>query len=92
MDTTQAIILTVIIVLTIFLAIIGYQLFFVLKEFRLTLKKTNKILEDTQDFITQVKKPIESANSVITAITTGAGIARFLKRIKEEEKHERREK
>ena len=49
-------------------------------------------MDDTQDFVTQIKKPIESANSIISAITTGAGIAHFLKKFKEEEKHERREK
>ena len=92
MDATQAIILSVIVVLTIFLIIIGYQLFFVLKELRLTLKKSNRILDDTQDFISQVKKPIESANNIIAAITTGAGIAHFLKKAKEEVKHERSEK
>lgn len=92
MDATQAIILSVIIVLTVFLIVIGFQLFFVLKEFRLTLKKSNRILDDTQDFITQVKKPIESANNIIAAVTTGAGIAHFLKKAKEEVKHERAEK
>lgn len=92
MDATQAIILSVIIVLTVFLIIIGFQLFFVLKELRLTLKKTNRILDDTQDFVTQIKKPIESANNIIAAVTTGAGIAHFLKKAKEESKHERSEK
>ena len=92
MDATQAIILSVIVVLTIFLAIIGFQLFFVLKEFRSTLKKTNRILDDGQDLVDQIKKPLESVNSVIGAITTGAGIAHLLKRVKEETKHERSEK
>lgn len=92
MDPTQAVILSTIIVLTVLLAIIAYQLFFVLKEFRQTLKKTNSILDDTQEIVTQVKKPIESVNSIIAAVTTGAGIAHFLKKIKEESKHEQREK
>jgi len=92
MDATQAVILSSIVVLTILLAVIAYQLFFVLKELKNTLKKTNKILDNAQDFITQIKKPIESANSLIAAVTTGAGVAHFLKRIKEAEKHERGEK
>ena len=92
MDATQAVILSSIIVLTILLAVIAYQLFFVLREFKNTLKKTNRILDDTQDFVTQIKKPIESANNIIAAVTTGAGIAHFLKKAKEEVKHERSEK
>ena len=60
MDLIQAILLSVIVVLTIFLVVIGFQAFFVLKDLRKTLGKMNQLMEDTDSLVSQVKKPIES--------------------------------
>lgn len=45
-DTTQILLITVITVLTIVLTIIGIQVIYILKEFRKTVEKINKILAD----------------------------------------------
>lgn len=92
MDITQSIILSIIIVLAIFLVVVGVQVFFTLKELRKSLKKANKLMDDADDIISQVKKPIETAGNLVTALTAGAGIAHFIKKITGEIKHERGEK
>ena len=89
MDITQAVILTVIVVLTVFLLVIGFQAFFVLKDLRRTLGKMNKLMEDTDNIVEQVKKPVESALNLFAAVATGAGIAHLLKRVQNlRDKHE----
>lgn len=90
MDLTQIVLLSVIVVLTLFIVVIGFQAFFVLRDFRRTLVKMDKLMDDTDVLITDVKKPVESFGHLFTAITAGAGIAHFLKKVsKSEEKHER---
>ncbi|MBI2326806.1 hypothetical protein HYU92_00655 [Candidatus Curtissbacteria bacterium] len=89
MDLTQTITLSVIIVLTIFLVVIGFQVFFVLRDFRKTLFRMNRLLDDADDLITQIKKPIEATGNLLTSAVAGIGIAHFLKRIG---KHEREQK
>lgn len=89
MDITQAVLLTVIIVLTIFLLIIGFQAFFVLKDLRKTLVKMNKLFEDTDSIIERVQKPVESASHFFTAIAA-AGLAGLLKKgHRQDTNHER---
>src|SRR3989344_5030113 len=85
-DTTQIILLAVITVLTIFLVVIGFQVFFVLKDLRRTLLRMNRLFESTDDLVGQVKKPIESAGNLFTAMTAGVGIAHLLKRGSKETK------
>jgi nucleosome binding factor SPN SPT16 subunit len=81
MDSTQAIFLSVIVVLGIFLAVIGFQVFFVLRDFRKTLKKLDKILVDAEDVVINIKKPLESIGNLFTAVTAGAGIAHIIKKL-----------
>lgn len=79
MDITQTVLLSIIIVLTIFLVILGCQAYFTLRDLRKTLKKTNRLLDDADDIVAQVRKPIDSLSSIVSALTAGAGIAHFLK-------------
>ena len=81
MDTTQSILLAVVVVLAIFLAALGFQAFFALKDLRRTLWRTNRLLDDADKLVSDVKKPIESAGHVVTAITASAGIAHLLKKL-----------
>lgn len=92
MDITQAVILSVIVVLAIFLVVIGIQVFFTLKDLRKSLKKANMLMDDADKIVSQIKKPIETAGNMLTALTAGAGIAHFIKKITGESDHERREK
>jgi len=45
-DLTQLLILLVILVATFMLTLVGVQVFFILKEFRATIQKANKILDN----------------------------------------------
>lgn len=51
-NVIQIVLLSVIVLLSIILVILGVQVFFILKDFRQTVKKTNKILDDV-DLITE---------------------------------------
>ena len=55
MDTTQTVLLAVIIVLAIFLVALGFQVFFVLKDLRKTLARMNRLFDDADDLVDQVK-------------------------------------
>ena len=87
MDLTQSIILSIIIVLTIFLVVLGFQAFFILRDFRKTIIRTNKLLDDADNLVDQVKRPIETAGNLLTSAAAGVGIAHFLKKLSS--KHER---
>ena len=89
MDLTQSIILSIIIVLTIFLVVLGFQVFFVLLDFRKTIFRMNRLLDDANNLVDQVKRPIETAGNLLTSAAAGIGIAHFLKKIG---KHEREQK
>lgn len=80
MDTTQIVLLAVIVVLAIFLVALGFQVFFVLKDLRKTLTRMNRLFDDADDLVGQVKKPIQTAGNFVTALTAGAGIAHLLNR------------
>ena len=80
MDTSQVILLAVVIVLAIFLVALGFQVYFVLKDIRKTLMRMNRLFDDADDLVGQVKKPIDSASNFFTALTAGAGLAHILKR------------
>lgn len=86
MDTTQVILLAVIIVLAIALVVLGLQAFFVLRDFRKTLFRMNRLFDDTNELVAEVKKPVEKASTFFTALTTGAGLIHLLKK---GDKHER---
>lgn len=79
-DPTQIVLLSVIIVLAIALVVLGFQAFFALRDLRRTLLRMNRLFDDTDDLVDEIKKPISRAGSLFTALTTGAGIVHLLKK------------
>ena len=77
-DPAQTALFLVIIVLTILLLILGIQVFFILKEFRKTLAKANKVLDDTGLITESVSVPISNLSSVVTGIKAGTVLANIL--------------
>ncbi len=77
-DPAQTALFLVIIVLTILLLILGIQVFFILKEFRKTLAKANKVLDDTGLITESVSVPISNLSSVVTGIKAGTLLANIL--------------
>jgi predicted PurR-regulated permease PerM len=85
MDPAQIIIFVVVIVLTLLLVFLGIQAFYVLRELRQTLAKTNKIL-DTADQITQnISNPVSAFSSVISGVKAGSVLAGIFNKIKSKE-------
>lgn len=64
-DTVQIVLLIVIILLTALLIAVGIQVFFILKEFRKTVKKANRILENTEAITTSVSEPMTFLSSLL---------------------------
>lgn len=69
-DTVQAVLLFVIVLLTILFVVLGVQIFFILKDIRQTVRHTNKILEDVENISEGVTNSLES----VTGIFNGASV------------------
>ena len=96
-DSVQLILLLVIITLTVLLVILGVQVFYILRDLRQTVKKTNKILENADSITEGIQGPITAISSFVlgSKATSLLSIARlvksFLGRDREEERRHHRE-
>ena len=79
MDTAQILLLVVVVVLTFLLLVLGVQVFFILKEFKNTIGKLNKVLDDAGMITESVSTPLLSLSSIITSVKTGLSLASLLK-------------
>lgn len=79
MDTAQVILLAVVIVLTFLLLFLGFQVFFILREFKDTIAKLNKVLDDAGVISESVSTPIASLSTIVTGVKTGLSLASLLK-------------
>ena len=80
-DPAQIILFLVIIVLTTLLVALGIQVFFILRELRRAVSKTNKILEDAGIITESVSTPLATLSSLMMGIKTGVSVANLLKRV-----------
>lgn len=64
MDTVQLVLLIVIVVLTLLLVILGIQVFFILKEIRETIARTNRVLETTDNIVQNIAGPVAALSSL----------------------------
>lgn len=71
-DPVQMILLFVIIILTILLVVLGVQIFFILKDLRVTVKKTNKILDNANSITENIEGPISALSSLVLGVKTGS--------------------
>lgn len=87
-DTTQVLLIVVITTLTILLTIIGVQVFFILREFKRTIEKINKMLDDAGTISESVARPIASLANGITGVSGITGLLGWLmsRKKKREEK------
>ena len=95
MDSAQVILIVVIILLTVLLFALGVQVFFILKEFKKTVSKANKVLDNTSIITQSVSAPISSLPSIVAGIKTGTAFVNLFKKIltsDEDEKEKRRSK
>lgn len=87
-DTAQTVLLFVIVILTLLLLILGIQVFFILKELRSTVKKANKVLDETGLITESLSGPIVTLSTLATGIKTGAYFAKLLSGKKKKHKED----
>lgn len=89
-DSVQLILLLVIIVLTILLVVLGIQVFYILRDLRQTVKKTNKILENANNITEGIEGPISAISSLLIGTKGGSvlSIFRFVKNLLSKDNHE----
>lgn len=80
----QILLFLVISVLTTVFVLCGIQVYYILRELRQSVKKTNKMLDDFGTISESVAKPISGISGFITGIKSGAEIVNLLKGRKKE--------
>lgn len=92
MDSAQIILIIVIIALAVLLVALGVQVFFILKEFRKTVSKANRVLDNTSVITQSVSTPISSLSSIAAGIKTGATFINLFKKIISSDKYDWKKK
>ena len=94
MDSAQVILVIVIIFLTVLLFALGVQVFFILKEFKKTVSKANKVLDNTSIITQSVSAPISSLPSIAAGIKAGTTFISLFKKIllSDDDEKEKKEK
>lgn len=89
-DVTEIVLLLVLSILTVLLVVLGIQVYFILKEFRKTVTKTNRVLDDTEAITKNISVPLASLSSLGTTFQAGSifAIIKFVKSILTKEKEE----
>lgn len=80
MDTTQLIIITVSIALTALLVVLGIQVFYILKEIRMTIKKMNKMMDDFGKVTGTVGDSVQNLGGFVNGIRSGMAVVSSLKK------------
>jgi hypothetical protein len=78
MDTAQALLVAVILVLTGLLVLIGFQVVKILREFKRSLEKINKILDDAGIISESVARPVANFSNLFETFTGGLKIIEWL--------------
>lgn len=81
MDFLQIALIFLIFLISIFLTITGFQVFFILRDLHKALKRLNKVLDTGEQIVEEVEKPVAAAAKMINNIGLGAKkIASVVKR------------
>jgi len=92
-ESAQLLLIVVVITLTILLTVVGVEVFLILKEFKKSVEKINKILDDAGTISGSVAKPVSSVSSSLgslSGIVSLLGLI-FSKRKKKKEEEEKDE-
>lgn len=74
-DPVQLILLLVIVVLTVLLVILGVQVFFILKDLRKTINKTNQVLDNANSITENIEGPLSAVSSLAMGLKGGSLLA-----------------
>ncbi len=67
MDLLQAALIFLILLLSVFLAITGIQVFFILRDLKKALDKLNNVLKTGETIAEDIEKPVGSVSKAVTA-------------------------
>lgn len=79
-EAAQILLYVVILVLLGILVVIGVQVFLLLRDLKLTILKTNKVLDNTEEITSSIKNPVNSFSSLIMGLSAGASILNIVNR------------
>ncbi len=80
MDPIQLVIITVTLVLTILIVVLGIQVFFILKEIRRSIEKMNAMLSDMQKVTGTVGEGVSNLGGIMSGIKAGLSIFSSLRK------------
>lgn len=75
MDLLQAALIFLIFLLSIFLAITGVQVFYILRDLKKALDRLNKVLKTGEEIATEIEKPVAAAANLVNALGSTAKAA-----------------
>ena len=78
-ETTQVILVIVIVTLTTLLTVIGIQVIIILRELKITLEKSNRILNITEEVAGALSRPVISLANITEGLTTGFEVISFVR-------------
>ena len=78
MDTTQILLIVVIVLLSVLFIGLGIQVYFILREFQKTITKANRVLDDTEVITHSVSGPLSNLSMLASGVKAGAFIASLL--------------
>lgn len=80
-DPVQLTLLLVIVVLTVLLVVLGIQVFYILKEFRGTIKRANTVLDNANSITENIEGPLAAISSLVLGVKAGSfvTVAKFIK-------------
>ena len=81
MDIAQIALFIIIVILAILLIALGVQVFFILREFKKTVNKANKVLDNTNVITESVSAPLSSLSGLASGLKTVTPFLNFFKKI-----------
>lgn len=85
-DTVQAVLLFVIVLLAILFVVLGIQVFFLIKDFRQTIARTNKILDDVETITAGIAEPVSSLSGFLSSSSALSMVAKVFSMFKKRRK------
>ena len=83
MDYLQIALIFLILLLSIFLAITGIQVFFILRDLKKALDRFNHILQTSDNIASDIERPVATASNLVTTAETevAIGAAKVIKNL-----------
>jgi len=88
LSVTQILLIFVVSILTVVLAIIGIQVFLILKESRRSIEKVNKMLDDAGRISESIAKPLSALSGSLSGLSGITGILNWIFKKKKEKDEE----